>query len=137
MSYDCPTCGKKAGINEYKTDDFSDADYANLNIFSEDPTHSLDILYLLPPWRCEFCKTVLLRGKGESARKETGHVCSLCKEGMLSEYENASVGKIVVRDTFEEGNRGLNISTFIPSSPKLFIPKPRLITGGNKCLIIA
>ena len=102
MSYDCPTCGKKAGIKEYKTDDFSTLDYANLNIFSEDPTHSLDILYLLPPWRCDFCKTVLLRGKGESARKETGHVCSLCKEGMLSEYENASVGKIVVRDTFEE-----------------------------------
>ena len=102
MSYDCPTCGKKAGIKEYKADDFSTLDYANLNIFSEDPTHSLDILYLLPPWRCDFCKTVLLRGKGESARKETGHVCSLCKEGMLSEYENASVGKIVVRDTFEE-----------------------------------
>lgn len=102
MTYDCPTCGKTGGIKEYKTEDFANLDYANLNIFSEDPTHSLDILYLLPPWRCDFCKSVMLRGKGEKARKETGHVCSLCKEGMLSEFENASVGKIVVRDTFEE-----------------------------------
>lgn len=102
MTYDCPTCGKKGGVSEYRTEDFSKLDYANINIFTEDPTHTLDILYLLPPWRCEFCKTVLLRGKGDAARKETGHVCTLCKEGMLSEFENASVGKIVVRDTFEE-----------------------------------
>lgn len=102
MTYDCPTCGKSGGIEEYKTNEFSNLDYANINIFSQDPEHSLDILYLLPPWRCSFCKSVLLRGKGEKSRKETGHVCSLCKEGMLSEYENASVGKIVVRDTFEE-----------------------------------
>jgi hypothetical protein len=102
MTYDCPTCGREGSVKEYSTDKFSDRDYANINIFSEDPTHSLDVLYLLPPWRCEFCLSVFLRGKGDNPLKETNYTCSLCKDGGFIKFENASVGDIVVRDTFEK-----------------------------------
>ena len=102
MSYDCPSCGKKKSVKEYKTEEFSNMDYANINIFSEDPTHSLDILYLLPPWRCESCQSVMLRGKGDREVKKIDLKCSLCKKGKLAQFENAAVGDIVVRDTFEK-----------------------------------
>jgi hypothetical protein len=102
MKYDCPTCGRENCVKEYLTESFANKDYGNINIFSEDPSHSLDILYLLPPWRCEYCQTVYLRGKGEKSRKDRNYTCSLCKEGGIQEFENASIGKIVIRDTFEE-----------------------------------
>ena len=102
MTFDCPTCGKKKSVKEFMTEDFSNRDYANINIFSEDPTHSLDILYLLPPWRCDSCQSIMLRGSGEKKVKKTDLKCSLCKKGKLIELENAAVGDIVVRDTFEK-----------------------------------
>ena len=101
MAFDCPTCGIKGGVKEFMTKEFSNLDYANINIFSEDPSHTLDVLYLLPPWRCEFCKSVFLRARGDKSRKETGHKCGLCKDGLLTEFENAAIGELVVRDTFE------------------------------------
>ena len=101
MPFDCPTCGKKGSVKEFSTDKFSQLDYANINIFSEDPTHTLDVLYLLPPWRCESCLSTLLRGKGDKPRKETKYKCKLCKKGKFAEFENAVIGEIVVRDTFE------------------------------------
>ncbi len=102
MRYTCPTCGKKGGLAEFETKEFSSYDYANINIFSEDPTHSLDILYLLPPWRCEDCKSVLLRGAGTKIKKETVYSCNICKEGVFNEFENAAIGDIVIRDTYEK-----------------------------------
>ncbi|UCF07202.1 MAG: hypothetical protein JSW28_05980 [Thermoplasmata archaeon] len=101
MAFDCPTCGKKKSVDEFLTEEFSQRDYANINIFSEDPTHSLDILYLLPPWRCEACQTVMLRGRGDKQVKKTDHKCGFCKKGKFAQFENASIGEIVVRDTFE------------------------------------
>lgn len=80
---------------------FSQLDYANINIFSEDPSHTLDVLYLLPPWRCEACQSVLLRGRGDKPRKETKYECKLCGKGKLTEFENAAIGELVIRDTFE------------------------------------
>lgn len=102
MTYGCPACGKKKSVKEYKTEEFSNLDYANINIFSEDPMHSLDILYLLPPWRCESCQSVMLRGTGDREVKKTDHKCGFCKKGKLVQFENAAVGDIVVRDTFEK-----------------------------------
>ena len=92
MSYDCPACGKKKSVKEYKTEEFSKLDYANINIFSEDPTHSLDILYLLPPWRCESCQSVMLRGRGDKLVKKTDFKCRFCKKGKFAQFENAAVG---------------------------------------------
>jgi hypothetical protein len=101
MTFDCPTCGKKGSVKEFSSEAFSKLDYANINIFSEDPSHTLDVLYLLPPWRCESCHSVLLRGRGEKTIKETKHKCSLCKKGKFTQFENAAIGELVVRDTFE------------------------------------
>lgn len=101
MPFDCPTCGKKGSVKEFMTDMFSQLDYANINIFSEDPSHTLDVLYLLPPWRCEACQSVLLRGRGDKLRKETKYKCKLCRKGKLMEFENAAIGELVIRDTFE------------------------------------
>ncbi|UCE74751.1 MAG: hypothetical protein JSV56_03360 [Methanomassiliicoccales archaeon] len=101
MPFDCPTCGKKGSVTEFKVEEFSHLDYANINIFTEDPSHTLDVLYLLPPWRCESCQSVLLRGRGDKPIKETKYKCKLCKKGKLAEFENAAVGELVVRDTFE------------------------------------
>jgi hypothetical protein len=102
MPFDCPTCGKKGSVKEFSPDMFSQLDYANINIFTEDPTHTLDVLYLLPPWRCESCLSILLRGKGDKSRKETKYKCRLCKKGKFAEFENAAIGELVVRDTFEK-----------------------------------
>ncbi len=101
MPFDCPTCGKKGSIKEFSTKAFSQLDYANINIFSEDPSHTLDVLYILPPWRCESCQSVLLRGRGDKLRNNTKIKCKLCKKGNLAEFENAAIGELVVRDTFE------------------------------------
>jgi hypothetical protein len=84
------------------TEEFSKLDYGNVNIFSEDPNHSIDILYLLPPWRCESCQSVFLRGHGSNPRKETELTCSLCKKGKMTEFENAAIGDLVIRDTFDK-----------------------------------
>ena len=101
MTYDCLTCGREKSVKEFEKKRFSDMDYANIYIFSEDPSHTLDVLYILPPWRCEFCQSVFLRGKGKKPVKETNYTCDLCKEGGLVKFENAAIGELVVRDTFE------------------------------------
>ena len=35
-------------------------------------------------------------------RKETVYSCNICKEGVFNEFENAAIGDIVIRDTYEK-----------------------------------
>ncbi len=86
-----------------------------ISMFSEDPNHSLDILYLLPLWRCQDCGSVLLRGVGDKVRKETVYKCNLCKEGVFNEFENAAIGDIVINDTYEKVGK---LTKELPSLPQ-------------------
>lgn len=101
MSYDCIRCGAPGTVKELEMTSMVLKDFANidLDLVLETKSHIYNVVYDLPPWWCESCKSIYLRTKIGKFRKDTENTCRLCKEGVLKEYENVEIGDVVIKDT--------------------------------------
>ena len=74
-------------------------DFANidLDLMEDEKSHIYNVIYDMPPWWCNSCKSIYLRAKIGKFRKDTDKTCQLCKKGTLKEYENVEVGDVVIK----------------------------------------
>jgi DNA-directed RNA polymerase subunit RPC12/RpoP len=101
MPYDCIRCGAQGTVKELDMTSMALKDFANidLDLVLETKSHIYNVVYDIPPWWCESCKSIFLRTNIGKFRKDTENKCRLCKEGILKEFENVEIGDVVIKDT--------------------------------------
>jgi DNA-directed RNA polymerase subunit RPC12/RpoP len=104
MPYDCIRCGAQGSVRELHLESMALKDFANidLDLLLETKSHIYNVIYDMPPWWCESCKSIFLRTRLGKFRKDTDRKCRLCGEGTLKEFENVEIGDVVIKDSLDK-----------------------------------
>ena len=104
MTLSCIRCGANDSVKELDMSTADLSDFANiyLDLMEDAKSHVYNVLYDLPPWLCESCKTIYLRVNSGRKRKDTENTCRLCGKGNLNEFENVEIGIVVIKGTEEK-----------------------------------
>ncbi|UCE74750.1 MAG: hypothetical protein JSV56_03355 [Methanomassiliicoccales archaeon] len=104
MSFDCIRCGAEGSVKELELTSMVLKDFANidLDLMLETKSHIYNVIYDMPPWWCESCKSIYLRTQIGKFRRDTDKTCKLCGEGALQEFENVEIGDVVIKSTLEK-----------------------------------